>query len=534
MKVHIVCKNLDADRVLPRLAKMLADGTGWSLSEKPNQRADINYFFPYLNYAKTKGKTAAWFTHYDENTAKAQRWDDAAANVDLRITSAPIYMPILQPYGAAEYIPLPVEDRFFKVMTTFNPEHPTVGVSGFVYGDGRKGEDLVERLMEDRFCKPCVWKASGQGWAIPDTRLYEWQQMPGFYASLDILVVPSRVEGGPLPPFEALACGVKLVIPRGVGAMDELPAVAGIYHYDAGNYDSLHAALDKAISDGRVNQDLLRDIALRYNPARWVKYHKKVIEGYFVDHQDHYISVADLPEGCGVYYVAFGAPARNCALTAINSWKQHMPEVPVALVSDSPLDAGEDVFIEQVDADLGGRIAKLNINNLAPAEWQYVLYLDADTEIIGDVSFLFQALIDGWDFVICKDAERYASTKFMLRPDNEDEVEATYQLMGYHDLLQLNGGVFAFQRNESTQAFFDEWINQWQQWGKRDQGALLRALHLQPLRLYVVGNEWNTVTRYMNADQSAGILHHPMTARRWEGIIPHRLDSPEAFERITR
>jgi hypothetical protein len=217
---------------------------------------------------------------------------------------------------------------------------------------------------------------------------------------------------------------------------------------------------------------------------------------------------------------------------AIESFKRHMPGVPVCLVSDRPLDSGEDVFVEQPDRDIGGRIAKLKVYDLAPAEWDYVLYLDADTEIVADVSFLFQALSDGWEFLICKNPGKYHLMAMMVRPDNGPEAKYTFDTLGTDQTLQLNGGVLAFRRNENTKRFFRLWQEEWDRWGKRDQAALHRALWRQPLQTYVLGNQWNTVTRYDPPEITAGVLHYPITARRWGGRIEGRLDSPEAWSKV--
>jgi len=94
--------------------------------------------------------------------------------------------------------------------------------------------------------------------------------------------------------------------------------------------------------------------------------------------------------------------------------------------------------------------------------------------------------------------------------------------------------VFAFSRNERTLAFFHSWYEEWNRFGKRDQAALLRALWKHPLKLYVLGNEWNTIVRYANKESSAGILHYPMTARRWRGKVVDRSDSKEAWQAVAR
>jgi len=235
----------------------------------------------------------------------------------------------------------------------------------------------------------------------------------------------------------------------------------------------------------------------------------------------------------GVVYVAYGDPARKMAAEAICSFTTHMPKTPVAFVGDSPLPVnGVDYWIDHADKDIGGRIAKLSIFDLTPDDWDYVLYLDADTVIIADVSWLFSPLREGWELVICKNPSDFHLLSRMGRPDNLDETNTTFQELGGSELLQLNGGVFAFRRCPRVAEFFRLWRIEWERWGKRDQGALHRALYRHPLRTFVLGNEWNTVTRYNDPESSAGILHYPMAARRWTGKIEGRLDSPEAWESV--
>ena len=169
---------------------------------------------------------------------------------------------------------------------------------------------------------------------------------------------------------------------------------------------------------------------------------------------------------------------------------------------------------------------------MAPKHWEYILYLDADTEIIASIQFLFDLLKDGWDFVICKNPGRFHVASQMERGDNNDECDATFRELGTDQLIQLNGGVFAFQRNERTHKFFTSWHKEWLKYGKRDQAALLRALNRHPVKMYVLGGQWNTITRYEAAETSAGILHFPMLARRWRGKIHGRSDDPAAWEAV--
>lgn len=531
--VHIICRNYTEDRIIPRLARDLAEGTGWTLGDRPDPTARLNYFFPYLEWERFQDfkatPSAAWFTHIDTaQPGKVSIWDQAAQAVDLRLTSARQYADQLATWGPTGLVTPPL-DRTKFTLAADKPatDKPVVGVSGFVYPGGRKGESLIQQLQQNNLADLIHLRASGQGWPVTDQKLWPWERMEVFFQGLDVYLCTAEIEGVPYPPLEALACGVKVVIPRGVGLLDQLPDAEGIFRYKAGNFRSLLAALKKAIASP-WNRRELRSITARFTPLAWATDHDIAVDKLFNPHPP---VVQTANGGQGFFYVAYGDPARACAERAIASVKVFMPETPVALVSDQPLGA-EDIFIEHPDSDIGARSVKTQIYDLAPADWERIIYLDADTELIADVSFLFDLLKDGWESFFCYNPAQYVLAREMKRPDNGDECEETFELYGTDNFVQLNGGVFGFRRCPATEALFRAWHTEWQRHGRRDQAALDRALWAHPLRLITLGNEWNTVTRYIDAERSAGILHYPMTARRWRGLVNGRLDSDEAWARV--
>jgi hypothetical protein len=236
--------------------------------------------------------------------------------------------------------------------------------------------------------------------------------------------------------------------------------------------------------------------------------------------------------GRGIYTVAFGEPARACAARLIRSIRQHMPGIPVALCGVRPLGI-EDVFVEAEDTDVGGRRAKLRAFELAPPEWDAVLYLDADTELVAPIGALFGWIEDGWEFVICRDVKE--TLHWFQRRNNLDEFEHVRQVMGTLWALQYNGGVWAFRRCEAARRLLERWLAEWEIYGQRDQGALVRALHAAPLRMLVLCNEWNHCgPRYTPQCAEGAIRHRPGQARRWAGKIPGRIDSREAWRIVRR
>jgi hypothetical protein len=409
--------------------------------------------------------------------------------------------------------------------------------------------------------------------------MYPWKQMPAFYQGLDVLVVTSRVEGVPMPPLEALSCGVSVVVPRGVGLLDELPEVLGIHRYDRGDVGGLIQALEEAVeARPRVEREALRAVTEPYSVEAWCEEHRETFEGMWgpqisadctdsadgdvireasgVKRQTSNVKretgnvkrqtaggsekgevVGPVERGTGskrgIYCVAFGDPARECAGVMMESAKKWLPEIPICLCAAKKI-GPEDLLVVQPDSDVGGRRAKLKAYELAPAEWESVLYLDADTEVVGDIRLYFQLIEDGWEFVICKDPHLMDTMHNFRRKNNILELDDTAGQIHTLHTLQYNGGVWAFGRNERIARFFARWQEEWEKYAQRDQGALIRAMYTEPLRVYVLGNEWNTCEKYCRGLRTAGLMHYPGRARRWSGMIPGRIDSPEAWEMVKR
>lgn len=539
--VNIVWPDPTGERILDRLARTLANGTGWGISPQPRHDVDINYFMVYIDYAQRFSDwrhttIAAYFSHYEPGTPyKKYWWELAAPLVDIKTCTAKQYAALLT--GEVKMVVPPVDIGALYIENGYRTSpHPLIGVSGYVdKASGRKGEKFVAQLASDLEGTAEI-VASGDGWPAR-TINRSLDGLGKFFNSIDAFLCASTIEGVPIPPLEAMACGVPVIIPRGVGMLDDLPEMDGIYRFEAGNYESMMDATRKAIAKRNVKREALREvITTTYTPAAWCASHAAAfdVENTAPKEPAAPRIESDQHGKSGVYYVAYGDPARHCAEGAIASFKANFFDIPVAFVGDKPLNAGEDVFIQHPDIDIGGRAAKVKIYELAPADWQYIVYLDADTEIIAGNPFLWQILKDGWDFVICKNPGRFHVAREMKRSDNGDECEATFRDIGTDEVLQLNGGVFGFQRNARTKAFFDAWYAEWQRWGKRDQGALLRALWQHPVRTFVLTNHWNTITRYQDppANEAAWLLHYPMTARRWRGVVHYRLDDKEAWRAV--
>jgi len=561
LRINIVCRNLKDDRVIPRFARYLHGALGWTLTAAPDPHADVIYLSGYFEAQLCKPwpsvPVAAMFTHREETppvNEKAKLFDAVGKRVQLRVAMCRLYAKPLSKFGPTIQPPLPVERDKFVIAGTSKHRRAVVGFSGYTYRNHRKGEDLVKAILTSKIGQKVEWRASGRGWPVP-TKRYKWAEMPAFYQSLDVLVCPSRVEGGPMPVLEALSCGVRVVIPRKVGILDELPDTAGIHRYERGDAKGLVAALEAALSHSQpFDPWALRAVTEPYTVKAWCEAHAAMLPVLLGRGQvDAGITEEKQPVSTrrkqpiiravkprkrgtgskrGIYMVAFGGPSRKSGRLLLASIRKHMPDIPVCVCGATKL-GGEEVFVRQPDSDVGGRRAKLRAYELAPAEWKAVLYLDADTEVVAPIYRYFEWIEAGWEFVICKDPHLMDTMHSFERRNNRQELAQIQQEISTLHALQINGGVWAFQHNNPrVAAFFQRWRVNWEEHAQRDQGALLRALYADPLKVLWLGNEWNTFEKYCRGLETAGLMHYPGNARRWKGMIPGRIDAPEAWAMV--
>ena len=298
MKVNIIV-HWDRKKVLGRkrgaihrMAAYLERLDGWTISRALDATADVNYVFgyadtwkteldPWAKYRQWSGPLAGYFTHQEPTGIKWRLWKQAATTVHLRIAESRKYALELAAYGPTEQATIPVERDMFCIVEGKKHSKPVVGVSGYCPISGRKGNMLVYELAHYPGAKAWTIKGAGRDWPVL-TIMYRWSELPAFYQGLDVYLCPSLVEGGPLGPFEALSCGVPVVIPRDVGALDELPDVPGIYRYDAGDFDGMMWALVQCL-DGRGGHDAkgLRALTVNMTAENFRADHERIFAKHF-------------------------------------------------------------------------------------------------------------------------------------------------------------------------------------------------------------------------------------------------------------
>ncbi len=391
--------------IIPRLYRAMVERVGWTIGKEPRDNADLNVFSTYIEYGEyfphyDATPTAAYFSHYEtDNKNKRLWWNLAVKKIDLAFCTAPMFVKQLEmpDWNVALVTPFIDRAHYDSQGRSGWVEQSVVGVSGFVPGTSkRKGAGLVGKLAasQNPRMQEIIWKGSGSGWPV-STKSYSYANRPDFYNSLSLFFCSSSVEGIPITVLEALACGVPALIPRGVGMLDELPDAEGIWRYDVGApigdiEDIILEALN-AIPD----RNALRAATEPYTVDAWIESHLRPIENLLYELPPPEPKGKDWRGNSGIYTVAFGKGARECAVTALESASEHIPDVARVYVSNDGIKGANGKFLHLPDIDIGGRQAKLSIYDVAPQEWDYVLYLDADTEIMESPHFLFEVLSDG-------------------------------------------------------------------------------------------------------------------------------------------
>lgn len=182
----------------------------------------------------------------------------------------------------------------------------------------------------------------------------------------------------------------------------------------------------------------------------------------------------------GVVYIAYGWRAVKEAGYSITTLRQHN-DLPITVIGERVPGARH---VEFDDGPGMGRRAKVHLDRLSP--YALTLYLDADTRVHGAIDAGYDILRD-YDMAMSPSTVQGNGIFWHI---SEEEREATYRELG-RNLLQLQGGMMFFCKNERTAALFQAWQEEWERWQGQDQAALLRALYRTPVKLWLLSNVWN-------------------------------------------
>jgi lipopolysaccharide biosynthesis glycosyltransferase len=175
----------------------------------------------------------------------------------------------------------------------------------------------------------------------------------------------------------------------------------------------------------------------------------------------------------GIVYIAYGKKAQVEVKQVVKQTRRFVNGITII---------DETVF---QDSSFGARAAKLNLDILSP--YDITLYLDVDTQVNQDISIGFEIIEDGWDIAIVPSGRQGYD---VLGHIPEDDRNFTLEYLDTEP-LNLQAGVFFFNRL-TTKPLFEMWRQEWQKFKQYDQAAFLRALYQCPLKVWTLGNPWNS------------------------------------------
>jgi glycosyltransferase involved in cell wall biosynthesis len=103
-----------------------------------------------------------------------------------------------------------------------------------------------------------------------------------FMRNLDALVCPSTREAFGLVVPEALACGIPVIVSRGVGALEAVTEQAGVYIAEAGDAEAFAHAIERALDERRgraplrLSQGFRQHISLQQYGKQFERIYRKV------------------------------------------------------------------------------------------------------------------------------------------------------------------------------------------------------------------------------------------------------------------
>lgn len=277
------------------------------INEKPSGDADIYYFMPYSIFKKVKGAiNVGFFTHIEDDFPEAiKKFFKVARQCDLCICMSKKYEKRLKNEGINNVVtifPGVSKKKFFPKLK--------IGVVGRAYHTGRKNEALVSKLLgSEKF----EFHFTGEGWPSR-TVYYADDELNDFYNKIDYLLIPAKIEGGPMPLMEALAAGTQVIAPD-VGFVEEFPHIS----YKNSDFNSLNEVLNE-LYDNKIRETEILD------PFSWEKYAREHFR-HFNDHFQKHSNITSASEAtlqskrsiCIVIHGSErnskGGPSRRCIYT---------------------------------------------------------------------------------------------------------------------------------------------------------------------------------------------------------------------------
>lgn len=220
MKVNIICDEPNGGWIYNQFINQFKQYSKYEILINAKNGFDLVHYLPYYNVPKNPSRPCtAWFSHMEQREDLRSKFISTAQQVDFAISHSKKYADLLVRMGVkkvAQVMPGVDLDKFIPSSLNYSysisQKRPlVVGYIGRSYqSSNRKNPTLIEKIS----------KIKGIDFRITGGKLSA-EQMPDFYQKTDIIVSPSKNEGGPMCIIEALAVGKPIVCFDTVGVAEE-------------------------------------------------------------------------------------------------------------------------------------------------------------------------------------------------------------------------------------------------------------------------------------------------------------------------
>ena len=221
-------------RLSTELKKVCIEGSV-SINPQNTHHSDIEYYIPYgylhrhKNNLNNESVKITNFTHYNPNVLSDEfkfclKHSNFITSISYNTTNILVNKFNVNPKLIKTIIDGSDENYKIKLI---------LGVVGRSYPDGRKGEWLINKLLEDEEVKDFISIYSNNTDFKANIKYIDCN-LNDFYCMIDYLLVSSSAEGGPIPFMEALRSGTLSIAPK-IGVCDFFTSEI----YELNNYKSL-------------------------------------------------------------------------------------------------------------------------------------------------------------------------------------------------------------------------------------------------------------------------------------------------------
>lgn len=202
----------------------------------------------------------------------------------------------------------------------------------------------------------------------------------------------------------------------------------------------------------------------------------------------------------GALYCAIGKKYYDMAVISAKQLRKTNKTLPIKLFTDVQ-HASKTYFdiIHEVPKGVPNRFVKLSVGK--NMEFDNAIYLDVDTLVLDDISFIFSVL-SNYDMAVCA-AQK---SRILFYANFIKNIHRN------RDITHIAGGVYGFSKRISPW-FFDKWLetyNKFISYTKLDQLSLSLTILDNGIKVYPLSSAWNVRPEWGDAVYgNIKILHSP-------------------------